>query len=166
MWHWIFPALTFYFTHLPLVLHICVSDSGQHCFRQWLVVYSMSSYYLNQYWVFVNWTLRNKLQWNLNRNTKIFIHENALKISSAKWRPFCPGGDELTHLLLKPEYSRRTVWNSSCSGSLNYQVAVSLKFHELSKIFSQNMCICQNRNFYENCKLKLCTCAKIHGHTY
>ena len=28
------------------------------------------------------WTLGNKLQWNVNRNSSIFIHENALKISS------------------------------------------------------------------------------------
>ena len=27
----------------------------------------------------VNWTLRNKLQWNLNGNSNIFIHENAFE---------------------------------------------------------------------------------------
>ena len=37
----------------------------------------MASYYLNQYWVIVIWTLRNKLQWSCNQNTKIFVHENA-----------------------------------------------------------------------------------------
>ena len=35
------------------------------------------SHYLNQCWVIVNGTLRNKLQWNSNQNTKVFIHENA-----------------------------------------------------------------------------------------
>ena len=35
------------------------------------------SHYLNQCWLIVNWTLRNKLQWNLNRNTKLFTHKNA-----------------------------------------------------------------------------------------
>ena len=25
----------------------------------------------------VNWTIRNKLKWNFNQNTKLFIHENA-----------------------------------------------------------------------------------------
>ena len=34
------------------------------------------SHYLNQCWVIVSWTLRNKLQWNFNRNTKLFIYEN------------------------------------------------------------------------------------------
>ena len=33
--------------------------------------------YINQCWVIVKWTLGNKLQWNLNQNTKFFIHENA-----------------------------------------------------------------------------------------
>ena len=50
-------------THLPLVLHICVSESGQHWFRWWLVTYSAPSHYLNQWWV-----IRTKLQWNLNQN--------------------------------------------------------------------------------------------------
>ena len=39
----------------------------------------MPSHYLNQCWDIVNWTLKNKLQWNLNQNTKLFIRENALE---------------------------------------------------------------------------------------
>ena len=31
------------------------------------------SHYLNQYWNIVNWTLGNKLQWNLNQNSNISI---------------------------------------------------------------------------------------------
>ena len=42
--------------------------------------------YLNQSWNIVNWTLRNKLLWKLNRNANIFSEENAFEISSAK----CP----------------------------------------------------------------------------
>ena len=81
-------------THLPLVSHICVSESGQHWFRKWLVACSASapSHYLNQCWVTVNWTLRNNLQWNCNQNIKLFIHENeSVKISSVKWWTFSPG---------------------------------------------------------------------------
>ena len=66
-------------THLPLVPHICVIELGQHWFRWWLVAYSVPSHYLNQCWVIVNWTLRNKLQWNFNSNTKLNIHENAFE---------------------------------------------------------------------------------------
>ena len=57
--------------------HICVNGSGQHWFGQCLVAYSVPNHYLNQRWVIVIWTPRNKLQWNFNHNKKNFIHENA-----------------------------------------------------------------------------------------
>ena len=34
---------------------------------------------LNQCWEIVNWTLRNKILWNLNQNSYIFIQENAFE---------------------------------------------------------------------------------------
>ena len=37
----------------------------------------MPSHYLNQCCVIVYWTIRNKLQWNFNQNTKLSIHETA-----------------------------------------------------------------------------------------
>ena len=57
------------------------------------------SHYLNQCWLIVNWILGNKLQQSSNRNTKLFISfmKMHLQFLSAKWRPSCPGGDELTH---------------------------------------------------------------------
>ena len=67
-------------THPHLVSHICVSDLGQHWFRKWLVASSAPRHYLNRCWHIVNWTLRNKLQWNKNQNTKLFIHENVSEI--------------------------------------------------------------------------------------
>ena len=45
----------------------------------------------------------------------------------------------------------------------SYQGVVSLTFLELSKIFSWNLCICRNRSFHENFKLKLCMCAQSHA---
>ena len=45
-------------------------------------IYNTSSapwHHLNQCSNIVNWTLRNKLQWNLNRNSNIFIHENTFE---------------------------------------------------------------------------------------
>ena len=66
-------------THLSLVPHICITELGRHWFREWLVACSAPSHYLNQHWVIVNLTPRNKLQWNFNQNTKLFIHENASK---------------------------------------------------------------------------------------
>ena len=50
-----------------------------HWFRYWLVAWPAPSHYLNQCWIIVNWTLRNKLLWNLNRNSNVFIQENAFE---------------------------------------------------------------------------------------
>ena len=76
--------------------NICVSGSGQHWFRQWLVTYSAPSHYLNQCWVIINWILRNKLQRNFNQSMKFSFTSMHLKMSPATWRPFCSGEDELS----------------------------------------------------------------------
>ena len=49
---------------------------------------------MNQCWNIVNWTLRNKLKCNFNRNSYIFIQENPLenvvwKIAAIMSRPQC-----------------------------------------------------------------------------
>ena len=64
-------------THLPPGAAYVHRWTGSVWFRQWLVACSAPSHYLNQYWFIINWTLRSKLQWNLNQNTIILIHENA-----------------------------------------------------------------------------------------
>ena len=63
-------------THWGRVTHICVnklsilgSDNGL----------APTRHYLKQCWIIFNCTLRNKLQWNFNRNSNIFIHENAFE---------------------------------------------------------------------------------------
>ena len=60
--------------------YTCVSESGQHWFRLWLVACSAPSLYRNQCSLIVNYTLRNKFQWNSNWNSIIFIQENAFEI--------------------------------------------------------------------------------------
>ena len=65
---------------------------------QWIgsaLVQIMACHYLNQCWIIANWAIGNTLQWNFNHNQYIFKKMH-LKMSSVKWRPFCPGGDELT----------------------------------------------------------------------
>ena len=81
-------------THWGRVTHIWVgnvtiigSDNGLSPGRRQI-------HYLNQCWYSVNWTLRNKLQWNFNWNSNIFIRENALqnvvcKMASILPRPQC-----------------------------------------------------------------------------
>ena len=68
--------------------------SNHHCFRYWLVAWSATSHYLNQCWDIVNWTLMNKLQWNFNRYSSIFIQENGFEnvvceMASILSRPQC-----------------------------------------------------------------------------
>ena len=58
------------------------------------VAWTAQSHYLNQCWNIVNWTLGNKFQWNFNRNSNIFIQENAFQnvvcdMTSILSRPQC-----------------------------------------------------------------------------
>ena len=62
-------------THWGRVTHICVGNLTIIGSTAW----SVPNHYLNQCWIIVNWTLRNKLQWNLIRNSNIFIQENAFE---------------------------------------------------------------------------------------
>ena len=78
----------------PLVPHISVSEYVQHWLRLWLVAYSAPSHYVNQSYLIGNWTVRNKLRWNFNQNTKLFIHKNASEEIACE----IPGEDELTKL--------------------------------------------------------------------
>ena len=58
--------------------HICVS---KHTIigSVWLVAWSAPSHYLNQCWNIVHWNLGNKLQWNFNRYSNLFIPENGFE---------------------------------------------------------------------------------------
>ena len=51
--------------------------------------WSAPSHYLNQCWIIVNGTHRNRFRWIIDRNSCIFVRENPFKMSSGKWRPFC-----------------------------------------------------------------------------
>ena len=55
------------------------------------------SHYLNQCWNIVNWTLGNKIRWNFNQNSNIFIEENMFENAVCKMlfissRPQCVKG--------------------------------------------------------------------------
>ena len=81
-------------THWGRVTHICVSNLTIIVSDKRLSAWSAPSHYLNQCWNIVNWTLRNKLQWNFNWNSNIFIQENALEnvvceMASILSRPQC-----------------------------------------------------------------------------
>ena len=57
-------------THWGRVTHICVSELTI------IGAWSAPSHCLNQCWNIVNWIPRNKIQWNVSRNSYIFIQEN------------------------------------------------------------------------------------------
>ena len=87
-------------THWGRVTHICVSKLTIFSSDKWLVTWPAPSHYLNQCWNIVNWTLGNKLQWNLNRNLFIFIQENAFenvvwKMAAILSGPQCVKGDDI-----------------------------------------------------------------------
>ena len=94
------------------------------------------------YRLIVNWTLRNKFQWNLNRNSNIFIQENPLEMSSAKWRPFCPGGDEfLCQWRPMGQYPNHIKNQGTPSGVNQYCIIMPWNIHdicEMSRIIFQS----------------------------
>ena len=55
---------------------IIYSPPSAACLSLWIGSALAPSHYLNQCWVIVNWTLRNKLKWKCSQNTKLFIHKN------------------------------------------------------------------------------------------
>ena len=68
----------------------------------------MPSHYLNQCRNIVNWTYRNKLQWNFNPNIYFFIQENAFenvwKVEVILSRPQCVkmSSNKLSAILFRP----------------------------------------------------------------
>ena len=55
---------------------------------------------MNQCWNIVKWTFGNKLQWNFNLNSDIFIKKMHLNVSSEKWQTFCFSPNVLKVLVL------------------------------------------------------------------
>ena len=51
-------------TYLHLVLHRCIGEQGDHCFRQLLFAYSSPSHYLKLWWLVINHTPWNRILWN------------------------------------------------------------------------------------------------------
>ena len=125
--------------------HICVGNLGRHWFKQWLVAWSAPSHYLNQCWNIVNWTSRNKLQWNSNRNSYIFIQENALE------NVIC----EMASILFRPQCvkSFQVIWRSGPVHSI---------YIILSDTFLQEPCA-GHRVLAENNRKGWCTETVIQG---
>ena len=79
-------------THLPLVPHICVNELCQHWSKRWLVACTTPSHWFNQCYRSLSieplGTILSEILIKIRNFSFMKMH---LKISSAKWRPFCPG---------------------------------------------------------------------------
>ena len=83
MSRFVFPfqwSLSFYKdsikTHWGRVTHICV---GKPTSSVQIMAWSAPNHNLNQCWNTINSKLKNKLQWNFNRNAYVIIHGNAFE---------------------------------------------------------------------------------------
>ena len=82
--------------HWGRAKHICVSKLGHHWFKLRLLYIMACNLFgtkpsQNPRWFVINWTLRNKLQWNSNQISLSFIQNKIrLKHSSALRDPFYP----------------------------------------------------------------------------
>ena len=83
-------------THLPLLPHNAIYAIGTALVQIMACRLFGTKPSSNRCWFIVNWTIRNKFQWNFNQNTQHFSFTKTVhpKTSSAKWRSFCPAGDE------------------------------------------------------------------------
>ena len=72
-----FTTTIMFLTHLPLVPHICVNESGQCWIKLWLVAYWAPSYYLKQCRLLSKGHIGTNFQWNFDNDTKPFMHKNA-----------------------------------------------------------------------------------------
>ena len=117
--------------------HLSVSKLCHHCFSYWLVTWSAVSRYLNQYWIIVNWSFRNKFQWHFNRNSYIFLHENAFenvvwKMAAILSPPQCVNMHILTSMIADQILRQLTIFASLTS--IDMRIGLSLQISFMSRI--------------------------------
>ena len=98
------------------------------------------SHYLSQCWNIVNWMLRIEFQWNINRNSNIFIQENALE------NVVC----EMASILCRPQCVKDTLWMVQIRASYHYIInSLGLNFSEILTVI-QTFSIFIQENALEN----------------
>ena len=80
--------------------HVSISELGQHWFRLWLVA---SNHHLNHAGILLIGPLGTNFNEIWIKIQNFSLMKMHLKMSSGKWQPFCPGGDELTNRMLCPK---------------------------------------------------------------
>ena len=98
-------------THSCTACTCSILKAGPKCTKSIATVaWSVPSHYLNQWWNIASWILRKKFRWNFNRNSYIFIQENALENAICKmtdmlsW-PQCANNFHVISMLLPCFYS-------------------------------------------------------------
>ena len=81
---------------------------------------SSSSHFLHQCWLKVNWTIRNRIHWNTNQNSIIFIYENAFE--NVVWK--------MATILSRRQCVKQRVRSRSPIGLFRYSVIDGFAFFQ------------------------------------
>ena len=92
-----------------------------------------ASHYLNQYWNIVNWNLGDNLQWNINRNSLIFIQERSFQIVDSEMVAILSRSHCVKGISFSMPLPRCRQINNGINKSL-----VALTFHKLSLQWRHN----------------------------
>ena len=99
MWLLLICTKSYKINSSPPVPQICVSESGEYWFRQWLVAFWAPSHYLTHIGLLSMEPLETTFGDILIQIQNFSFTKMHPKISSAQWRPFFPGGgDKLWNL--------------------------------------------------------------------
>ena len=97
-----------------VILTTSSAASDEHFIKMKTFPFQWLSHYWNQYWLIVNWTLRNKNQWSLNK-IPFFFQKIYLEMSSTKWQLSCIGFKMSTFTLCRFQLIIFTkVWYLQC----------------------------------------------------
>ena len=110
---------------------------GIHQPRLFFLAWSAPSHYLNPCWNTVNWTLRNKLQWNFDRNHNIFIQENAFESAVCETASILPRPQCVKEEKLMPCHVCSFIGGNECMllTDIGFPNRGNYEFHEVDDRF-------------------------------
>ena len=94
--------------------HICVIKLDLLWFISWLVAWSATSHYPNQWWNIVGWNQWHKFQWLLSKNTTILFKKMHLKNVASKMSTILPRPQYVTagiHVVVEQWNLELTHWS-------------------------------------------------------
>ena len=96
-------------------MHYCVTKLAIIVPDNGFVAWPAPSYYVKKCWNIVKSNIRNKFQWNLQRNSNICTQNNAFQMSPGKWRRKIHAREEkLTKMYRLYQRRRWCVYNFNC----------------------------------------------------